>query len=83
MFFPRGSEVRGRNSSILSVPGDAVGLSDPGPVPITCLPEALYSPGELATDLESVDFTCSPVAIIRRMTQHLSMGEDGGLFESS
>ncbi len=35
----------------------------------------LYSPGALATDLESVDYTCSLVAIIRRMTQRLSMGE--------
>ena len=43
----------------------------------------LYSPGALAADLESVDYTCSLVAIIRRMTQHLSMGEVGGLFESS
>lgn len=43
----------------------------------------LYSPGALATDLESVDYTCSLVAIIRRVTQHLSMGENGGLFESS
>lgn len=43
----------------------------------------LYSPGVLATDLESVDYTCSLVAIIRRMTQNLSMGEDEGLFESA
>lgn len=43
----------------------------------------LYSPGALATDLESVDYTCSLVAIIRRMTQHLSMGEDERLFKSS
>lgn len=43
----------------------------------------LYSPRALATDLKSVDYTCSLVAIIRRMTQRLNMGEDGGLFESS
>lgn len=38
-----------------------------------------YSPAALSTDLESVDYTCSLVAIIRRMTQHRSMGEDRGL----
>lgn len=73
--------LSGQGSS-LYVPGDAVSLSDPGPVFITCLPEAVF-PWGLATDLESVDYTCSPVAIIKRMTQHVSMGKDGGLFKSS
>lgn len=42
-----------------------------------------YSPGALSADLESVDYTCSRVAIIRGMTQHVGMGADGGLFEST
>lgn len=42
-----------------------------------------YSPGATSTDLESVDYTCSLVAIIRRMTQYRSMEEDRGLLESS
>lgn len=41
-----------------------------------------YSPEALVTDLESVDYTCSLVAIIRSMTQLLSVEEGGGLLES-
>lgn len=43
-------------------------------LPPLCL--GLCSPGSLAADLESVDYTCSLVAIIRGMTQRLSVGED-------
>lgn len=43
-------------------------------LPPLCL--GLCSPGALAADLESVDYTCSLVAIIRGVTQRLSVGED-------
>lgn len=79
---PCGCQVGGRNSSSFLVPGNSVGLSDPGPILITGLLEAVCSRA-LATDLESVDYTCCLAAIIRRMTQHLIMGEVGWLFESS
>lgn len=42
-----------------------------------------YSPRALNADSESVDYTCSRVAIIRRVTQHVGRAEDGGLFESA
>lgn len=82
MFFPwavmSGAEIAAACQSLGTLsasPTLALFLS-----PVCC---RLFSPGALATDLESVDHTCSLMAIIRRMTQHLSMGEDGGLFESS
>lgn len=82
MFFPWAVRVWAEIAAASMVPGDAVSLSDPSPVFITCLLEAVLPQGAQG-DLESLDYTCSLVAIIRRMTQHVSMGKDGALFKST
>lgn len=58
------------------VPGDAVRLPDLPSDLSSSLPRGRVLTGALATDWESVDYTCSLAAIIRGMTQHLSVGEE-------